>query len=806
MTEHLYPRASARAARWLCALVWLSAVAGAASAQTMPPGSPVLLTEGTGATTRAVAYEAVTSRAEPFPVVSPVNWHADKSNARDQQTRVTVFAMNLALLPGECGRDETASCSIPLTADAQDASGRLYPLRVEAVTRPKYVQLQPVPGNPGRQEWAEVSQDWLYAVTLRLDEAMTDTLGDVLVRVNLHGLASNRVRIAVGQAGPGPATDAAAEFAAPAPAAAPAATPYPAPKAYGPGEASAADAKRLLDQATWGPTVAEIERVRQMGLRAFVDEQLSATPLNPAKESNFADLPFMPDDSSQPAGCPTSNPADPGYNQANCLRDRYRLYPVQVQFFKNALALSDSADPGGLTRRNNQLRQRVAFALHQIFVVSGNDIPFGYWMTPYLQTLDRGAFGNFRALLGEVTLNPAMGEYLNMNQSTAASPNENYAREILQLFSIGVNQLRPDGTPVLDAQGLPVPSYTQADVNEFTRVFTGWRFANALQVGNPAAGATNFRDPMVPRGGTTHDRNPKTLFGTTLPGCPGSNNNTNPTNAKCAEDELKVALDIIFNHPNVGPFISKQLIQHLVTSNPSPAYVGRVASVFNNDCNGLYADTVCGGRGNMRAVVRAVLLDPEARGDIKTASDYGRLREPVQYLTNVLRALEANSDGVLASFSRGGDMPAQLDQPLFQPPTVFSYYSPDYEVPGTKTSGPAFQILYTTTTLRRANIVNTLIYIGVQSGANNPTGTNLTWVTPDSLSGEFGKPLPDAQATALVNYFDALLMHGSMTAQMRESVKTAVKAVSAQDALAVRHRSQTAAYLVLTSPHYDVQR
>jgi hypothetical protein len=243
-----------------------------------------------------------------------------------------------------------------------------------------------------------------------------------------------------------------------------------------------------------------------------------------------------------------------------------------------------------------------------------------------------------------------------------------------------------------------------------------------------------------------------------------------------------------------------------VTSNPSPAYVGRVAAVFNNDCNGLYPEVACGGRGNMRAVVRAVLLDPEARGDLKTASDYGRLREPVQYLTNVLRALEANSDGVIASFSRGGDMPASLDQPLFQPPTVFSYYSPDYEVPGTKTSGPAFQILYTTTTLRRANVVNTLIYSGILSGPNNPTGTQLTWVTPDSLSGSFGTPLTDEQATALVNYFDALLMHGAMPAQMRGAVKSAVLSVSSNDALAVRHRSQTAAYLVLTSPHYDVQR
>ncbi|HWW74991.1 MAG TPA: hypothetical protein VNZ44_06340, partial [Pyrinomonadaceae bacterium] len=207
MTAKLPPFAFARALRasLLCAL--LAAAAQAADAQTPAtvPGSPVLLTEGTGATTRGVAYEAVTFRSEPFPVVSPYNWNADKSSARDQRTRVMLFAMNLQLLPGECGAAAPGSCAMALTADAQDASGRLYPLKVEAVTKPKYVRLQPVPGDPSRQQPTEVQQDWLYAVTLRLDDAMTDALGDVLVRVSLHGLASNRVRVAVGQAGAGPA-------------------------------------------------------------------------------------------------------------------------------------------------------------------------------------------------------------------------------------------------------------------------------------------------------------------------------------------------------------------------------------------------------------------------------------------------------------------------------------------------------------------------------------------------------------------------------------------------------------------------
>ncbi len=461
MTVERNPRAPARFAQRLfaCALLLLAQVPFA-GAQTLPQGSPVLLTEGTGTTTRGVAYEAITSRSEPFPVVSPVNWNADKSNTRDQQTRVTLFAMNLALLPGECGRDASPGCSIPLSADAQDATGRIYPLRVEAVTRPKYLQLLPAPGDPTRLVPTEVQQDWFYAVTLRLDEAMTDTLGDVLVRINLHGLSSNRVRIAVGQNGVGPATDPSNEFVSPAPPTPPAPTPLPTPKQYGPGEASAADATRLLEQATWGPTSSEVTRVQQIGLRAFVDEQFAAAVLNPAKGSDFPDLPFVLDDQSQQCG-----------TDAICLRDSYSIYPVQKQFFTNALT------------RQAQLRQRVAFALHQIFVVSNRDIPFPHWMTPYLQALDRNAFGSYRTLLEDVTLNPAMGEYLDMRRSVATNPNENFAREILQLFSLGVNQLNLDGTPVLDAQGAPVPAYTQTTVNEFTRVFTGWNLAATFQSG-----------------------------------------------------------------------------------------------------------------------------------------------------------------------------------------------------------------------------------------------------------------------------------------------------------------------------------
>ncbi|HEV7891093.1 MAG TPA: DUF1800 domain-containing protein [Pyrinomonadaceae bacterium] len=771
-----FPQTPARAALYLCACVAivLSCVAGA-RAQT----PPVLLTEGTGTTTRAVSYDAITFTSEPFNVTSPYNWNADKSNTRDQRTRVILFAINLSLLPGE-----GASA---LTADAQDASGRLYPLKVEALNNPKYLRLLPAPDNPSVLVPTEVAQGWLYAVTLRLDDAMTDTLGDVLVRVSLHGVSSNRVRVGIGQAGGGVATDPSTEFVSPAPATEPAPLPPLAPKAYAPGEASVADITRLLEQATWGPKGdgSDVAHVQQVGVRAYLEEQFNEPVLNFSKGSDFPDLTLVPDDNNQ--GCPADSVGDPNGTIRNaCIRDNYSVYPLQVQFHKNALT------------RQTQLRQRLAWALHQIFVVSQRDIGEPSWMTSYLQALDRNAFGNFKTLLTDITLNPAMGEYLNMNQSIAGNPNENYAREVLQLFSVGVNLLNPDGTPVLDPQGNPVPTYTQTTVNEFTRAFTGWSF-NRTGLTPLPAGATNFRDPLIPRTVPgNHDGNAKTLFSTNVAACPVL---TSAQNVACAQSDMNVALDTIFNHPNVGPFISKQLIQHLVTSNPTPAYVGRVASVFNDDCKGLYPEVGCANtRGNLKAVVRAILLDPEARGDAKTDPSYGRLREPVQYVNNMLRALNASSDGVLGSFSRSGDLPGQLDQPVFQPPTVFSYYSPDYEVPGAKMLGPAFQILYTTTTVRRANVVNTLVYTGIGTGANNPTGTALDFSQLQTLATN------DTTGAQLVDRLNALLLHGTMSPAARAAILSAVTSIPTSDANFARKRSQAAAYLVLTSPQYDVQR
>jgi hypothetical protein len=352
-----------------------------------------------------------------------------------------------------------------------------------------------------------------------------------------------------------------------------------------------------------------------------------------------------------------------------------------------------------------------------------------------------------------------------------------------------VNELNLDGTVKVDSQGVPIPAYNQTHVNEFTRVFTGWNLVPGSLPPPPGqtGAVTNWRDPMIPRGGTNHDFNPKTLFnGVTTPQC--SSSGTAPINANCAIADLAIGLDNIYNHANVAPFISKQLIQHLVTSNPSPAYVARVATVFNSNRTS---------PTQMQEVVRAILLDPEARGDVKTDPGYGKLREPIQYITNILRGFNATSDGVIGNRAQGGDLTASIDQPLFQPPTVFSYYQPEYQVPGTGILGPAFGILSTSTTLRRANVSNQLIYLGIGTGTNNPTGTQLSFTSLEAQANN-----PGAVADAL----NALLLHGTMSTQFRDSIITAMNAIPTSDGNFARKRSQVASYLVTTSSQFDIQR
>jgi uncharacterized protein (DUF1800 family) len=536
---------------------------------------------------------------------------------------------------------------------------------------------------------------------------------------------------------------------------------------------ASADTVRFLEQATFGPSQSLIAHVQQVGIEAYLDEQLKA-PM-----TDYPDLEFWPQ--TRPASC-----------TGDCQRDNYTYYQLQRHFFTNALYGQD------------QLRQRVAFALGQILVTSQVDVPLPSWMRGYQQLVYSSAFGNFRQLLYDVTLNPTMGRFLDMlnnrcqrrtppdvnvcRNGLTAQPNENYAREILQLFSIGTFLLNQDGTRQLDGNGNPIPTYDQKIVEEFARVFTGWILAPALP-GPSSVGGTvpNYRDPMRVRvsGGFEdyHDKGPKTLLnGFELPG------------GQSQTQELNVAIDNIAFNPNVAPFISKQLIQHLVTSNPSPAYVTRIASVFASNSNS---------PTQLYDVVRAILLDTEARGDFidpATQPNYGKLREPVQSITNLLRAFEATSDGVLNSLNVGGSVfgSADMSQDVFNAPSVFSFYPPTARVPGENALGPQFGIFSSLTSLRRANFANRVIFLTIPAAPpNRPIGTSIDLAPWDPLANNPGQ---------LIEALNQLLLHGAMSAEMRQSILTAVTSIPASPASNLRSRVRTAIYLIATSSQYQVQR
>jgi hypothetical protein len=480
--------------------------------------------------------------------------------------------------------------------------------------------------------------------------------------------------------------------------------------------------------------------LNEVGYSRFLDEQFAA-PM-----SSYQDFPLVP--SNRPADCVDL-----------CQRDYYTLYPLQTRFYTNALY------------GNDQLRQRVAFALHQIIVVSGTDITQPGRLAPYLKILDRNAFGNYRQLLNEITLNPAMGNYLDMAGNNRTNPNENYAREVLQLFSIGLNQLNEDGTPVIGADGQPVPVYDQSVINAFARLFTGWNFATA-----PATGVANYFDPMVATQ-SRHDVLEKILLG-------GTRLSPNQTAAR----DLADGLDNIFMHPNVGPFVSKQLIQHLVTSNPSPAYVRRIAQVFANNGAGV--------RGDLAAVVRAILMDEEAYAN-PSPPDFskGHLKHPILMVTNLLRSLGVRSaDGSGLSDGYLNPQNRNMGMDLFVPPSVFSYFSPSGGVPGANLRGPEFGLLNTSTSIRRANFVNTMVFSRVGVGVNSPTGTSL----------DFFPLLPSANTPKdLVLKLNTLMMSGRMSSTMFDGVMKAVNAVPSSNSL---RRVQTAVYLIATSAQYQVAR
>jgi len=500
-------------------------------------------------------------------------------------------------------------------------------------------------------------------------------------------------------------------------------------------------AVRFLEQSTFGPTPALVTQVQQTGFPEFLTGQFAASG------STYPD----------PASTVTS------------------LLPTQQVFFTNALNNPD------------QLRQRVALALSEMWVTSGFTVP-PQGMAPYMRLLLQDAFVNYRTLMNDVSLSPAMGLYLNMvnndNPPSGQHANENYARELMQLFTLGLDQLNEDGTLQLDSGGNPIPTYTQANVEAFALAYTGWTYPTqtgmTLAKHNPAY----WIGPMVPFE-TNHNMTAKVLLsvnGTavTLPA------------GQSAENDLSGALDNIFAQPGLPPFVCKQLIQHLVSSNPSSAYVKRVADVFTSGTFSGGGVTIGSGqRGDMQAVIAAILLDSEARRGDSTATANpgdGHLREPILYIANILRAFGAATDGAApANFG------SSMSESVMDSPSVFNFFPPDYGIPGTSLLGPEFDLETTATTLVRANFINSFVYGSIGAG------TTVSFTTYANLAAN-----PNASGQ-LLDSLNALLLHNSMTSDARASILAAVNAVptgSTQNLL----RAQAAIYLILSSSQYQVEQ
>ncbi len=427
------------------------------------------------------------------------------------------------------------------------------------------------------------------------------------------------------------------------------------------------------------------------------------------------------------------------------------------------------------------LRQRVALALSEFFVVGAQGIsklPYRQFvMAAWWDLLCQQAFGTYRELLEAVTLNAAMGRYLNTagnekeDPLTGRQPDENYAREVLQLFSIGLYELNTDGTLRLNAAGQPIETYTQDTVSNLARVFTGWSIVVPRPVNSP-----NFaREPMA-FDASKHSALEARFLGITIPA------NTD------GETALRMALDAIAQHPNVGPFLGKQLIQRLVTSNPSPAYVARVAAAFNNNGQGL--------RGDLKAVIRAVLLDAEARTDANlTSPSVGKLREPMLRFIQWARSFKLRSSDGSWAIGDLSDAGKRLGQQPLNSPSVFNFFRPGYVPPNTGMTAqgltaPEFQLVHETGVAGYLNFM--------QSAVANGVGK----VTPDYTAELALTDNPDA----LMQHLNLLLCAGQMSATTQTSISNAIATINTSTYSGQKNRVYAAIFLTLACPDYLIQK
>ena len=471
---------------------------------------------------------------------------------------------------------------------------------------------------------------------------------------------------------------------------------------------------RFLEQSSFGPSPITLAKVQQLGIPAYLDQQFVL---------------------------PESAIFTPANNSMGSLQ-QWTLYHYGTA--------------------PDQLRQRVAYALSQIIVTSANKLVYANEILPWMRLLSQHAFGNYRNLLRDITRSPSMGKYLDsansMKPGLAGGANENYPRELMQLFAIGLWQLNPDGSPTLDPAGHPLPTYNQQTVAQVALALTGWTYATAPGATPQSANWEYFGAPMESRQ-SNHDRTAKNFLNNSLPA------------GQTVEQDLEGLLDALMNHPNMPPFIATRLIRSLVTSNPSPGYIQRVGAVF--------ADNGLGVRGDLAATVRAILNDIEARTDTATVNQ-GRLKDPILQLTGLLRAL-----GGQFNSNQGLDyLFDYMAQPVLSPASVFSWFSPLYHVPKRPLFGPEFQIYSPTEAALRGNFMFSIL---------NYPGTDMSLDL--SPFQPYGNDLP-----ALVEKVNQVLLYGRMPDAMRQVLITA--AAPGYDA---KTRIETVLYLTALSGQYAIQ-
>ena len=518
------------------------------------------------------------------------------------------------------------------------------------------------------------------------------------------------------------------------------------------------DAARFLTQATWGPTHAEILA-------------LASSP--PPQVDNWITQQF----------------AQPRVNHLDFINARAALGTVSTSdtyqsFWTQALTGPD------------QLRQCVNYALSQIIVVSDQKdalVNSPWAIAGYYDALAKNSFGNFRTLLEDITKNPGMAIYLdwrcNEGQSAASLPNENYARELMQLFSIGTVWLNQDGTPMLDGSGNPIPTYDQSVVQGFAKVFTGWANAGTYWCHYPDT--PGWSDPMIPWQGH-HSLDSKKLLSLTPPG-PNVVLAAQTPATENAQADLTAALDNIFNHPNVAPYIGKQLIKFLVTSNPSSGYVSRVAAKFNDNGSGV--------RGDLQAVIRAVLTDTEARDlTVALGPTFGKLREPAMRFGNMLRTFHATAASQRIRINDISDPRFGMGQQPLSSPTVFNFYPFDYSPPGPLGSavpqllGPEFGITDSTTLVTFSNNMKEVIFAGWISG-------------PDELVLDYASLASLATVpTDIADYLNLVMAGGVMSPTTYAQIVFAVAQVPMTGSSWQSDRWKNAIWILFNSPEYIIQR